>query len=239
MTLTINSNAPYAPGGAIVSLLKRFRDKGLSFPVTAEVLIRAGVAESLVPRTYQSLQLLELIDESGEATEVLKKIRSVPEKEYKQTLAAWIKQVYAEVFLFVDPATASDIEMHDSFRGFQPEGQRARMVSLFMGLCAEAGLAPESKKVESKARARNPAGSTSRITLATSRVVNRKSEPAAHLESFRAGMLAPELAGLMARLPQNGWTKATRDRFVKTFESVLDYVIPIVAKEPAATEDDS
>jgi hypothetical protein len=36
----------------------------------------------------------------------------------------------------------------------------------------------------------------------------------------------------MARLPQNGWTKATRDKFLKTFESVLDYVIPVVEKEP-------
>src|SRR5258708_1509576 len=89
MAITSNSNAPYTPAATIVNLLKRFRDKGLSLPVTAEVLLRAGVPESLVARTFQSLQLLELVTEDGQPTEVLKKIRSVPEKDYQQTLAAW------------------------------------------------------------------------------------------------------------------------------------------------------
>jgi len=224
MAITSNSNAPYAPASTIVNLLKRFRDKGLSFPVTPEVLVRAGVPESLVTRTLQSLQLLELITEDGQPTEMLKKIRAVPEKEYKQTLAAWIKQVYADVFAFADPKSGNATEMHDAFRTYQPEGQRPRMVKLFMALCAEAGLAPENKKAESKPRAR-----TAQASTAMPRDSVRKIHPTVHEQQHRG--LPPELAGLMARLPQSGWTKATRDKFVKTFESVLDYVIPIVAKE--------
>lgn len=226
MAIAPNENAPYAPASTIVNLLNRFRDKGLTFPVTHEVLLRAGIPESLVRRTVQSLQLLELIAEDGQATDVLKKIRAVPEKEYKQTLAAWIKQVYADVFAFADPATSSETEMQDAFRTYQPEGQRSRMVKLFLALCAEAGLAPENQKAESKPRVRAAPSNP------LPRAIARSMKPRSHEPFSGGGTLPPELAGLMARLPQNGWTKASRDKFIKTFESVLDYVIPIVAKEP-------
>jgi hypothetical protein len=225
MALKSEANAPYAPGVTIVSLLKRFRDKGLTFPVTPEVLVRAGVPESLVPRTMQALQLLELIDKDGEATEVLKKIRTVAEKEYQATLAGWIKQVYTEVFAFADPLKDDEMHVRDAFRTYIPHGQQDRMVKLFMALCAEAGLAPEREKVEAKTRVR-----ATTTTTASPRLPLRRA-PAPATPELRVAGLPPELAGLMARLPQNGWTKSTRDKFVKTFESVLDYVIPIVAKE--------
>jgi hypothetical protein len=233
MPLAPNANAPYTPASTVVTLLKRFRDKGLAIPVTPEVLLRAGVPESLLQRTMQALQLLELIDEDGQPTEVLKKIRAVSEKDYKETLAAWIKQVYADVFSFVDPATEDETSVRDAFRTYLPHAQQERMVKLFLALCAEAGLAPETKKAEAKPRARsaNPAMRVARVTF------SKTPSPAAHQEVVRTGSLPPELAGLMARLPQNGWTKATRDKFVKTFESVLDYVIPIVAREPQQDEE--
>jgi hypothetical protein len=231
MALMSNSNAPYAPAATVVNLLKRFRDKGLAIPVTAEVLIRAGVAESLVQRTLQALQLLELISEDGQATEVLKKIRAVPEKEYKATLAAWIKQVYAEVFAFADPATEDETEVRDAFRTYLPHAQQDRMVKLFMALCAEAGLAPESKKAEAKPRIRSSPSTT------TPKPNARRTTPTPGTQDvLRPGTLPPELAGLMARLPQSGWTKPTRDKFLKTFESVLDYVIPVLTNEPPVDE---
>lgn len=226
MALTSNSNAPYTPAATMVNLLKRFRDKGLAVPVTAEVLLRAGVPDSLINRTLQALQLLELIDENGNATEVLNKIRSAPEKDYKATLAAWLKHVYAEVFTFVDPATEDETLVRDAFRTYVPHAQQERMVKLFIALCAEAGLAPETKKAEAKPRVRNVAASAPTQRTAT------KKNPAPAVNPLQHGVLPPELAGLMARLPQNGWTQPTRDRFVKTFESVLDYVIPIVENEP-------
>ena len=42
----------------------------------------------------------------------------------------------------------------------------------------------------------------------------------------------------MKSLPKNGWTKSNRDKFLKTFETVLDFVIPIVAKEPEKNLED-
>lgn len=245
MPITSNSNAPYNPASTIVNLLKRFREKGLAFPVTGEVLVRAGVPESLIQRTLQSLQLLELIDETGQATEVLKKLRAVPEKDYKATLAAWIKQVYAEVFTFADPSSGDETEVRDAFRTYLPHGQQERMVKLFMALCAEAGLAPETKKAEAKPRSRtvvtssnapSPHAHLRTAPRAATRANEQLSPRWAQGGNTQVGSLPPELAGLMARLPQNGWTQSTRDKFVATFVSVLDYVIPVVAKTDAQND---
>jgi hypothetical protein len=53
------------------------------------------------------------------------------------------------------------------------------------------------------------------------------------------GKLPTPLAGLLSTLPTNGagWSQATRDRFITTFEAVLDYCIPI--KETADTTEAS
>jgi len=40
------------------------------------------------------------------------------------------------------------------------------------------------------------------------------------------------LTGLLARLPSElGWTQADRDKFLKTFGTVLDFCFPIVTKD--------
>jgi len=221
MALTPDGNAPYTAAATLVNLIKRFRDKGLAFPVTVDVLLRAGVPESLSQRTLQALQLLELIDEAGNATETLKKIREAPEKEYKATLAAWLKRVYAEVFKFADPSSEDETEVRDAFRTFIPHAQQDRMVKLFMALCAEAGLAPESKKAEAKARVR-PVVQAGQGT----RLIKMKKPPAPPAETFRAGGVPAPIGGLLSTLPK-AWTKQDRDKFLMAFTAMLDYSIPV------------
>ena len=55
-------------------------------------------------------------------------------------MQALLRAAYRPIFAFVDPATASHDEIRDAFRGFTPVGQQQRMVTLFLGLCAYAGL---------------------------------------------------------------------------------------------------
>lgn len=44
----------------------------------------------------------------------------------------------------------------------------------------------------------------------------------------------PALAGLVSILPHEGWKAERRDHFMRVFEAVLDYSIPVLeAKEPA------
>ena len=62
MPVTANSPAPYAPTSAILGLIERHRNKGFT-RLDAEVLGRSGVSDSLISRTLQALQTLDLIDD--------------------------------------------------------------------------------------------------------------------------------------------------------------------------------
>lgn len=233
MAISTQAPGPYTAATALLSIMRRFREKGLTAPFTYDVLVRAGVSESLIPRTLQALQVLDLMDEKGMPTPTLQKIRIVPEKEYKSCIADWIKSAYAEVFQFVDPSKDDAQAVRDAFRSYSPIGQQDRMVALFYALCAEAGIVPESKKSsDPKPSIRKPQIQRSSTTGAFTRGSTRGYTPPPPPPP--ANDLPPALAGLMKSLPSagTGWTKEKRDRFVETFKSVLDFVVPIVKHEP-------
>lgn len=144
MAVTQDKPGPYSPSTAIMGVVERYRDRGLPTPITADVLTKAGlVSDSLMARTLYSLQILDLIDAAGNPTDTLEGIRRAPAGEYKARLNEWLTHTYADVLAYVDPATADENAVHDAFRLYNPSGQRGRMVTLFMGLCRAAGLAPD------------------------------------------------------------------------------------------------
>ena len=230
MAVTNESSAPYAPGSAVMGIIERYRERGMTTPFTAEVLQRAGVSESLTPRTLQALQVLDLVDEGGNPTENLESIRSCPSAEYKQRLAKWVQGAYADAFSFMDPSKDSDESIRDAFRSYKPLGQQGRMVSLFLHLCGAAGIIDESVKKESKPRQRKPASAKQKPTPRTLDT-NR--------EKHVTGM-PPALAGLMSSLPatNQGWPKEQRDKFIATFAAVLDFCYEIREQEPTSVNSD-
>lgn len=229
MAVTADSPAPYTAGSAVINVIHRYRDKGLTTPITSDVLARAGVSDGLIPRTLQALLILELIDDSGQPTATFQKIRSVPQAEYKNTLAEWIRRVYADVFGFADPAQDDAIKVRDAFRTYIPHGQQDRMVALFLALCAEAGIVSEVKKAESKPR--RSAMRPIKLSPASRQAVNKPVHTAPDIPRHTG--LDPALSGLLQSIPSGGkgWTKDTRDKFVATFGVVLDFAVPIVSAE--------
>jgi len=234
MPVNKDSPAPYAPASAVLELVRRHRARGLPSPVDSEVLGRAGISDSLIPRTLQALFALDLIDGEGIPTKTFEGIRLAPETEYRSRLEEWLKAAYADVFAFVDPAKDDSIRIRDAFRGYQPTGQQDRMVSLFQGLCVEAGLMTERK--DASAKKDKQSKSSLRIKPSKLMSVNTpSSQPASNSTSTKeVDHLPPALAGLLATLPRadEGWTKVQRDKFVATFTAVLDYSIPTVANQP-------
>lgn len=239
MPVTQEKPAPYAPTSVILALLDRHRQRGLPTPITPEVLSRAGVTDSLNSRTLQALQVLDLIDEDGKPTPVFEGLRLAPEAQYKERMAQWLTEAYADALSFVDPATATDTEIRDAFRGYKPTGMQDRMVTLFIGLCEAAGLSPERKR-----RASAPSNGQRKVAPAN---VNRKIReiiqpktdperavpaPQHHARGHQTLGLPPALSGLMASLPPEGstWTKVDRDRFVDTFKAVLDFCYPVTGR---------
>lgn len=236
MPLQPDGAAPYAPPATIISVVDRARDRGLPTPVTKDVLGRSGVPESLIPRTLQSLQLLELINDDGTWTQNLETLRRVPEIEFQPRLAEIIRSVYADVFQFVDPEKDSATAVRDAFRAFTPHGQQDRMVTLFLGLCQKAGIITGDSQPKSVQREKRPVKKiVAQKTVARVKPNEGTQNTGSNLE------VAPALAGLLATLPKSdsGWTQYDRDRFVKAFEAMLDYSIPIRSSGPDSTIGDS
>lgn len=246
MPVTVDQPAPYAPASAILDLIERHRNKGLPAMVDADVLARAGVSDSLIPRTLQALKTLDLLTEDGRPSEVFEGIRLAPTAEYQQRLSEWLNTAYADALSFVDPATDDEVAMRDAFRKYIPTGQQGRMVSLFMGLFTAAGVMPQrSKASPPKRNAQANASAKSKPGLTNSQRAavrplggQRQPQHETRAPSF-AGSVPPALAGLLASLPANGqWTQVQRDKFMAAFPVMLDFAFEIVPEAALVSADD-
>jgi len=235
MAVTSDKAAPYAPASAIVELIQRHRSRGLPSPINAEVLGRASILESLIPRTLQALQTLDLINEKGEPTSTFEGLRKAPEGEYRQRFTEWLNGAYADVIKFVDPAKDDETAARDAFRNYIPVGQQPRMVSLFLNLFAAAGV----RSPEKSAQPRPQRNAQPRPRANSASVAARSSARSSTIKDTNSG-LPPALAGLLSSLPQDGrgWTQATRDRFVMTFGTVLDFCFPVITQSEADAQEE-
>ena len=237
MAVTADRPAPYAPTKAILGIIDRYRHRGMASPISADVLARAGISDSLISRTLQALVSLDLINEDGVPTPTFEGIRLAPEAEYKKRLEDWLKGAYADVFSYVDPAKDDETRIRDAFRTYQPVAQQPRMVSLFQGLCDAAGLVPE-KTTRSTSRPAPPPVVTPRLRTAARRIVAERFKDVPRHKPDSVSGLPPALAGLLASLPpaEDGWTNAEREKFLTTFHAVLDFCIPIIENDADETE---
>jgi hypothetical protein len=234
MPVSIDQPVPYAPASALLDLIERHRNKGLPSVVDADVLLRAGISDSLVPRTLQALKTLDLLTEDGRPSEVFEGIRLAPTAEYQQRLAEWLNAAYADALSYVDPATDDEVAIRDAFRKYTPTGQQPRMVSLFMGLFTAAGVMPPRQKASASpttSRARQSAPKTLKLSKGKAPSPPKYPPDAGNRQPqfTPSGSVPPALAGLLATLPTDIgiWTKERRDQFVSTFSAVLDYTFKI------------
>jgi hypothetical protein len=93
-----------------------------------------------------ALEALGFYDGNGNITPEFDALKKVPEHDFKPRLAALLREAYAPILEVLDPATATQTEVENAFRGFEPTGQIPRMVQLFMGLMAYAEVMPEVKR---------------------------------------------------------------------------------------------
>lgn len=240
MAVTPDRPGPYAPGSAVLSLIHKHRTRGLPSPIDASVLERAGVSPSLIPRTLQAIQTLDLIGEDGRPTEVLEGIRLAPEAEYQKRLADWLTDAYADALAFVDPATATETDIRDAFRKYVPTGQQDRMVSLFIALFTAAGVMPERQR-QPAPRKPNAGGGMRLVKSVLAKPPKPRQQHGGGGEGAHTPVtgLPPALAGLLQSLPATGqgWSQETRDKFYTTFGAVLDFCIPIGEPQPDTDDD--
>jgi hypothetical protein len=147
---------PYAAAANVVSILNRVRTRNLRGKIDADFYRLAGIPDQVAGRVTQALTFLGLIDDEGTPTTTLAAMAEAPEAEFKELLAASIREAYAEDFVKIDPAQDSQGQIIDAFRKYEPRSQTARMVMLFLGLAREAGIpvkdAPRDRKMASLGR---------------------------------------------------------------------------------------
>lgn len=233
MPLKPNGNAPYAPPSAVTNILDAYRDRGLGTPVTADVLVRAGVTESLAPRTLQALRLLELIDKDGQPTDQFAALRQARGEEFNTVGQEWLRGVFAEVLQYADPSTAGIDRLTEAFRGYSPNGQRVRMATLLVGLWEYVGLpVPKPERgATTTAPSRKPSAPTA-----------KKRTPTPPAPTPASGDLPPALVGMLQQIPRGGagWTVERRGQFLTAFAGVLDFSVPITLSDgDAGVADDA
>jgi hypothetical protein len=244
MPIRTGGTAPYAPPATVLYVVNALRDRGLTTPITGDVLLRAGISDSLVPRVLRSLIGLELVDEDGKLTPAMDGLRRVPSAEFKTRLTEHVRGVYEEVFNFTDPAKDDIKRITDAFRAYEPMGQRTRMVTLFMGLCEAAGIIPEGATRKATVVASGGSGRKPAAPVKRQAERQKSDPPPAAVATGLPSSIPPVLAGMLHNIPPNGtgWTQADRDRWLTLFGQILDYTIPIrqatVTLGPPPVEDD-
>lgn len=138
--------APYASPPHVLQLISRYRERGLPKPLSKADIEAMSIPSSSAFRSLQALKFLGLIDDAGYPTEQFDQLKRAGNDEYKAILADVVRNAYATVFNYIDPAQDSMEQIQNAFRRYDPVSELNRMANLFMALCSEAGIVSEEKR---------------------------------------------------------------------------------------------
>jgi len=233
-------HVPYAPPSAVVGVIRQLRNRRLTEPVTSSSLQVVGVSPGNAARTLQTLKFLSLVDDEGHISDTFKRLKQARTDEYPATLAEVLHSTYHSVFNVVDPAEDEMTRIEDAFRLFEPSRQRGRMVTLFLGLCHEAGLVGEDKapKVQSPRQQRSSQRTTSqqgqrrKSTPKTPPAEEPPIEELLRRETQEPPTDYPVVQAVVKQLPKSGaWTQRRRDLWVQAMTSAVDLAVEIEEPE--------
>lgn len=222
MGSTKENSAPYTSTGNMLTILGRIRKGWVPSQVDKGEMERVSITPSNASRTIAALEYLGLINENGKPTDSWKAIATSTTNDYPKVLEGILRNSYPSIFeLHPNPAEATDIEIANAFAKSEPLNQRARMTSLFRGLCQEAGLIEgESVTKERKTQSKQANFNGDSKSEKQKTIYNPSFNPSLRWYN--------DLETLMGRLPNPEnpkWTKAERERWLAALQSMLDLLI--------------
>lgn len=256
MATEILETAPYAPPANVVDVLHHVRKRGLPDTLTQRVLASIGIPDGNVSRTLAAFRFLKLIEEeNGECTATFQRLARATDEEYPEQLAQVIREAYKTVFTYVDPADDDTIKLNNVFRQhYNPQAQRTRMVTLFLGLCREAGIVSGSLP-EPRLRTKRPPASKEHTVRQNKvpRMVQMpeveqtslfQAPPSPSLAQTRAAYI-PDVDGYYAmcmetlkRLPtDHKWTKGQRVRWLEAIRASVDLLVEVSDEKTVTTRE--
>jgi len=132
--------APYAPPANVLAVIHRYRERNLPPEIDAPLLLELGVSKGNLHRTLAALRFLGLISEAGVPTPAFESLQMASLEEYQIIFSGLVRNAYEEAFRVLDPSKDAQFVIDNHFRRYLPHSQRARMVTLFLALCREAGV---------------------------------------------------------------------------------------------------
>jgi len=190
---------PYAATANVMAVLNRARTRNLPERINNDFLKIAQIGDAVFGRVTFALEFLGLVSPEGMPTDKLRSMASAPDAEFRELLAATIREVYAPEFARIDPAEDSQAQVQDAFRRYQPKSQVDRMVMLFLGLCREAGIpvrdVPRDRKMQPASAVRKPSA-VKRQTSAPARAEATRVEGTPVLSSLLFGFTQDDVASL-------------------------------------------
>ena len=229
MVTEARQTAPYAPTSNVLGVIRRFRERGLPDTLSLQELERIGVPPGNAARTLAAIRFLGLVDEDGHRTEAFERLGRAATSDYSAVLAEIVREAYRPIFTVVDPAKDTDIDLSDAFRHFNPQAQRDRMISLFLGLCREALIVeggPPERRPRRQRQVVQPTGIPSQEQVGQPSI---RQDPSTRDDDGADYRL---IAALMQQLPRDGkWTKRQLEKWLVAVRATVELVTEVEEEE--------
>jgi hypothetical protein len=228
MINTSQKKMPYAPAGSVLTVIRRYRAHGAPKTVDVIEITRVGVSSGNAPRTIAALKFLGIVDDNGKFLDRLSKAST---EEYPDVLGDIVRDAYSNIFTITEPSTATEVQISDAFRGYDPEKQRSRMVQLFIGLCQEANIRKGKPTV---VEGRKNASITDEIVRKKPQEMHPTNLENAKPYTTWDANLQPAINLLPRSVDTDGkahWKKSERDRFLTLVTAIVDAYAIVNDKE--------